>query len=78
MSKFKFKARKRGSPCSPTNGQNANNGLKCVSQVQDYGKEDLTTHITDTLTNIRHLCDREGIDFEDALDSANLHWGAER
>lgn len=33
--------------------------------------------ITDLLTNLRHLCDREGYDFDALNNMAEIHYGTE-
>ena len=43
-----------------------------------YDKTDLQTSVVDCVTDLMHLCHREGWDFEDALGTAQMHFTEER
>jgi hypothetical protein len=63
---------------SLSNEQRADNGLVCLENVIDFHESDKETAVSDLLANLRHLCDREEIDFDHCLDMANRNWSAER
>lgn len=41
------------------------------------GNEDRKTVVVDFLANLLHFCEREGIDFDDAMQTATMHHHAE-
>lgn len=49
-----------------------------VMLAVNYDKNDIGTSVYDALADIMHLCEREGIDFEEALESGVMHFQAER
>lgn len=49
-----------------------------VMLAVNYDKNDIGTSVYDALADIMHLCERESIDFEEALESGVMHFQAER
>lgn len=61
-----------------TNDDRANRGFDAVVTGSDYhADEDMLNAIGDTLANIMHLCERDGIDFQNRLAVAEDHFKAE-
>lgn len=75
---FKFDPDKRAEDSPLTNGQRAENAFRCIRHVFDFAQNDRETAVVDTLANIFHFCDENGIDVLDALKTARMHWDAER
>jgi hypothetical protein len=79
MSKFKFDPNKKDEGSPATNGERA---LHAASTVAAYGGNDNdecdydTT--TDLLSDIAHMADEQGWDFEAMLKTCTMHWRAER
>lgn len=46
--------------------------------VSDYEGDDQRSSVVDMLTDVRHLCEQEGIDFKAALTMSNMHFEAEQ
>lgn len=45
---------------------------------QDFGMNDLQTDLVDTLANLMHAAEDEGLDFDQALSSAEGHFNDEQ
>jgi hypothetical protein len=54
-----------------TNGQRADRALKAVATWagDEMGNDELSTHVADLLTDLMHLCRREGIAFSLSLSN---------
>lgn len=61
--------------CGPDTVPGARARAEAMLNVHD---RDAVTAFTDALTDIRHLADEYGIDFEAALSSSVMHYEAER
>ncbi len=46
--------------------------------IRRYDPGDVETSVADCLTDIRHLCEVKGIDFQSALESSYDHYCVER
>jgi len=79
---FKFRPYRRGQrdggPRPITNGDNANDAAEMLSTVRDAAELDDDSKLQDALTNFLHWCDREGVDFDKALEMARLNHEMER
>ncbi|MEI7732677.1 MAG: hypothetical protein WCO56_24105 [Verrucomicrobiota bacterium] len=78
---FKFKPGKTVSS-DYTNGERASVAVESLMVHPDapgsLANGDYETPLVDTLANLFHLCDREGISVESVLASATRHWQSER
>jgi hypothetical protein len=63
-------------PGTPNNGLRAHNATLAIGFTGNDG-EDTETNIVDTLANIMHLCDRDGLDFQKVVKTATMHHEAE-
>ncbi len=45
--------------------------------IAPYGNGDTRDDICDLLANLMHLCDCEGLDFDEIAESARMHFAAE-
>jgi hypothetical protein len=43
-----------------------------------YSDEPLETFVRDLLTDLRFLCAREGIEFDEAVEMSDIHFDSER
>lgn len=59
-----------------TNAERAAIAESCLL-VKKYCDEK-RENITDLISDLLHLCDREGLDAEEIVDNAKMHWEAER
>ena len=78
-----FKPNKREDPTCPTNGQHADWAMETVEVHAKFNgnvlaDEGLETCMDDLLTDLRHLCHREGIDFDKAASASLDHFEAEK
>lgn len=84
MAKFKFKPGKDvgadGVVSEIDNGTKADYGEAGLSGAFGGSGRDIqdSATITDLIANLGHYCDRTGIDFNDILASARMHWEMER
>jgi len=89
--KFKFKPDKADDGSPLTNGQRARAAAFAVTMAVEVKQDDILDPpikpkeqkidydlVVDLLSDIAHLADREGWDFEDMLDTVRMHWRAER
>lgn len=81
MPKFKFKPNKREAGC-PSNGERADWALAAEkahakSRGDAYMPDDSTT-IQDMISDLGHLADKRGFDFNEILHMATDNWKAER
>ena len=61
-----------------TNDERASNALHAVCAFWgDQGEEELQTKIGDLLANLRHLCDREGLSYDEADRCGRSHHACE-
>lgn len=57
---------------------NEDRAERAFNQVTRYsGDNDIETDVQDILVDLRHLCDREGIDFHRKLDMSYTHYSEE-
>jgi len=67
-------------PADHTNASRAEDGAQLVALQARRGRseqDDAETNLTDALANLMHFAEREGIDFEQAIDEARGHHAAE-
>ena len=58
-----------------TNKTRAETALHClVSQYSTENGNPYHTDVCDILTDLRHLCDMKGIDFQAELERSGRHW----
>lgn len=78
--KFRFDAERKVD--GNTNDRRANRAeaaiCEYVHSLRDASDIRDESTVSDMICDLRHFCDREGIDFEAALKSANMNWEAER
>ena len=79
---FKFKPRKRGTPGSLlNNGQRAKGAAVAVKAYCTHHSEqehDKLSNVSDIIADLGHFCDREGVDFHEALRIGQRDWNLER
>jgi len=61
-----------------TNATRANTAQIALLPFQEGGRQSLDEAMTDFLTSLRHLCDREKIDFTRIIVLSEHHWQSER
>lgn len=64
-----------------TNGERAERTMKFVREVHGRGAmygSDCQDAVADLLGDLMHLCHREVLDFEAALESGRMHYESER
>jgi hypothetical protein len=79
---FKFDENKRDVPDGLTNGvraEQAECGVLAASDARgESGQEVCEDAIRDLLSDLGHLCDREGLDFVKLVETAKKDWRIER
>jgi hypothetical protein len=79
MSKFKFKPDRDVDHCGLTNGQRAGSANKaCREHALSQNAQADFSEAQDLLTDIFHLCDREGWEPGELMRMAANNWRAER
>lgn len=56
---------------------NGSRAEKAKGRVLDYSGEDLRTDIVDLLSDLRHLCKSEELDFDDIVMMSEIHFEEE-
>lgn len=60
------------------NRERAMSAARALGQLPDWWENDNRSNVVDLLTNLRHLCNSEGIDFEAALAMSAIHFEEEK
>ncbi len=60
------------------NDERAEEAHWLLGQQADAKHNDLETNIVDLVTNLRHLCKREGVIWADCLKTAAMHFRSEQ
>lgn len=66
---------------TPTVGEcaaHAEAACETFAEATGLGGEDIETRVKDLITDLLHLCDREGLDALGIVESAQEHWEEER
>lgn len=77
--KFKFKPNKKPDGaviCNGTKADHAEMARTTWREATCTGDDE--SNIADLIADLGHLCDRDGLDFEAAIESALINWRAER
>jgi hypothetical protein len=61
-----------------TNATRAGTAEVALLPFREGGNNTMSEAMTDLITNLRHLCDREKIDFTHILILSEHHWQSER
>ena len=59
------------------NGDRGERALCCLESEYNDGGEDTQTHMYDLICDLHHLADSEGIDWDNILRMADMHYQAE-
>ena len=62
---------------SMNNVDRAELGQAAVATHPDTNKNDAPTNVADMLSNVMHFCRMTGIDFDECVDRAKMHFDAE-
>ena len=57
---------------------NEDRAKRAEKLIKFYGNEHIRLSVIDALVDIRHLCDKLGIDYENAERTAQSHYNWER